>query len=67
MMDAGLRRYSERPPEIAPAIDPIEAFLTRLLLRRYVTYCARRHRFAAMNGSARLFADVSASLSESIA
>ena len=56
MMNSELRRFSERPPEVQPAIDATDAFLARLFLRRYVTYCARRGRFAAMNGAARLFA-----------
>jgi hypothetical protein len=60
-LDAELRRYSERPPELQPMIDAVEAFLLALFLRRYVTYCARRGRFAAMNGAARLFAKVRAS------
>ena len=42
----------------ALALDSIEAFLLATFLRRYVTYCARRRRFAAMNGAARLFAEV---------
>ena len=64
MMNAELRRYSERPPELQPhlakppAIDAAEAFLVRLFLRRYVAYCARHRRFAAMNGAARLFAEL---------
>ena len=58
MMDAELRRYSERPPELHPAIDAAEAFLLAVFLRRYVTYCARRGRYAAMNGAARLFAEI---------
>jgi hypothetical protein len=57
-LDAELRRYSERPPELQPAIDAKEAFLLAMFLRRYVTYCARRHRFAAMNGAARLLREL---------
>ena len=41
----------EEPPPIG---DQLERFLVLLFLRRYVTYCARRRRFAAMNGAARL-------------
>ena len=73
MMNAELRRYSERPPGLRPhlltppAIDAIEAYLVRLFLRRYVTYCARHSRFAAMEGAARLFAMVDASFGESAA
>ena len=56
-----LGRYSERPPELQPAIDAAEAFLVAVFLRRYITYCARRRRFAAMNGAARLYAEIGAS------
>jgi hypothetical protein len=62
VMEAELRRISERPPELLatpPAIDGLERFLLLAFLRRYVTYCAKRRRFAAMNGAARLFAQVS--------
>jgi hypothetical protein len=61
MMNAELRRFNERPPELVKpaAIDALEAFLVRTFLRRYVTYCARRSRFAAMNGAAQLFAELS--------
>jgi hypothetical protein len=31
-----------------------------VFLRRYATHCARHRRFAAMNGAARLYADVRA-------
>jgi hypothetical protein len=41
----------EEPPRIE---DRLERFLVLLFLRRYVTYCARRRRFAAMNGAAQL-------------
>jgi hypothetical protein len=58
MMNAEIRRFSERPPELLPAIDSVEAFLVRLFLRRCVTYCARRSRFASMNGAAHLFAEL---------
>ena len=62
MMKAELRRFRERPPELQPAIDALEAHLVphlvRVFLRRYVTYCARRRRFAAMNGAARLYAEL---------
>ena len=39
-------------------IDEREAFLTTLFLRRYVTYCARRKRYAQMQGAARLLCGV---------
>ena len=57
---ADLMRLSERPPDInphlerPPAIDAAERFLVTTFLRRYVTYCARRRRFAAMQGAAQL-------------
>jgi hypothetical protein len=40
-----------------PAIDATERFLLRLFLRRYVTWCVRRERFAPMQGAARLLAE----------
>ena len=47
------------PPGEDPAeLDGLERFLLLVFLRRYVTYCARRRRFAAMNGAARLFAEL---------
>lgn len=49
----------EPPFEDPSALDGPERFLLLVFLRRYVTYCARRRRFAAMNGAARLFANVS--------
>jgi hypothetical protein len=51
-----LSRSSEPPLELQPVIDAVEAFLLRVFLRRYVTYCARRGKYAAMNGAAGLFA-----------
>ena len=59
-LDAELRRRSEGPPESPPAIDTAEAFLLAVFLRRYITYCARRGRYAAMNGAARLYAQIGA-------
>lgn len=55
----------EQPLELQPhrarpiGIDRTEAVLTRLLLRRYVTYCARRRMYAAMNGAAALLREIS--------
>jgi hypothetical protein len=60
-LDAELRRYSERPPDLQPAVDAAEAFLLTVFLRRYVTCCARRGSYAAMNWAARLFAEIRAS------
>jgi hypothetical protein len=48
---------TDPPLELAPSLDPLEQFLARLLLRRYVTWCARRLRFAQTRGAARLFAE----------
>jgi hypothetical protein len=47
------------------AVDPaslceLERFLLLVFLRRHVTYCARRRRFAAMSGAARLHAAIAA-------
>jgi hypothetical protein len=44
-----------------PRIDATKRFLLRVFLRRYVTWCARRHRFATMQGTARLCREVCAS------
>ena len=60
MMDAELRRY-RATAELQPTIDAVEELLLAVFLRRYVTYCARRGRFAAMNGTARLYAEIDAS------
>src|SRR4051812_40389224 len=49
-------RMFEPPPQInphlerPPSIDAMERFLAGLFLRRYITYCARRRRFAEMQG-----------------
>ena len=49
------------PPIIEPAsLRGLERILLLVFLRRYVTYCARRRRFAAMNGAARLHAVIAA-------
>jgi hypothetical protein len=37
-----------------PAIDAVERFLPRVVLRRLVTYYAQRQRFAATEGAARV-------------
>jgi len=36
MMNAEMRRFRERPPELQPVMDALEAFLERVFLRRYV-------------------------------
>ena len=51
----------KEPPDEDPAIDAAERFLPRLFLRRYVTWCAGRQRFAAMTGAAVLYSEVCAS------
>ena len=52
-----LSPHREQPP----AIDALERFLVALFLRRYVTYCARRRRFAQMQGAAALLRELGAS------
>jgi hypothetical protein len=54
----------EFQPHLAkpPAVDPTEIGLLQVFLRRYVTYCARRRRYASMNGAVRLFADLNDTL-----
>lgn len=57
---AELNRLEELAPTInphlekPPAIDQVECFLLSVFLRRYITFCARRRRFAQMEGAARL-------------
>ena len=56
------------PPQEPPVDDPpgedpatlngLERFLLLVFLRRHITYCARRRRFAAMEGAARLYAEL---------
>ena|SRR5437762_2980872 len=48
----------EPPPLEPPTLNETERFLVIVFLRRYVTYCARRRRFAQMNGAAKLFRKV---------
>ncbi len=48
----------EPPVEDPSALIGLERFLMLIFLRRYVTYCARRRRFASMNGAAHLFAEL---------
>ncbi len=62
MTNTEMRRFRERPPELQPTIDALEVFLVLLFLRRYVTYCARHDKYAAMNGAARLCAAVRGSV-----
>ena len=56
-----VRLLVEEPPVEDPSAPKgLERFVLLAFLRRYVTYCARRGRYAAMNGAARLFAEVRA-------
>jgi hypothetical protein len=59
----------EKPPDDVPPVeepppieDKLERFLLLVFLRRYVTQCARRRRFAQMYGAARLYREVGAYL-----
>jgi hypothetical protein len=48
-----LARITEPAPKLEPPLaDGLELALVAMFLRRYVTYCARQRRFAAMNGAA---------------
>jgi len=53
-----LKRIAEPPLGLQPSLDATEVSLVRLFLRRYVTYCARRRRYAQMNGAANLFREL---------
>jgi hypothetical protein len=63
MLQPALPRLTDAPHELQPhlamppAIDATERFLLRVFLCRYITWCARSRRFAAMQGAARLFAE----------
>jgi len=48
---AKLKQISEPALGLQPSLDAAEVLLVRLFLRRYVTYCARRRRYAQMNGA----------------
>ena len=50
--------HLDRPP----GMDRMECMLARVFLRRYVTYCARRRRYAEMQGAALLRREVSEAL-----
>jgi hypothetical protein len=41
-------------PQLEPEVNTAERLLVCLFLRRYVTWCARKRRFAAMQGAAAL-------------
>jgi len=46
---------SDPEPDLNPEIDDAERFLAMRVLRRYVTYCARRGRWKSMNAAAGLY------------
>ena len=48
----------EEPLERSPTLDALERFLVLLYLRGYVTYHARRRRFAQVGGAARSFWEI---------
>jgi hypothetical protein len=55
MSHGELARATEPPLQMHPPLDDdLERTLVQAFLRRYVTYCARRGRYAQMNGAARL-------------
>jgi hypothetical protein len=52
--------HAEPPLELETAVaDALERALVVIFLRRYVTWCARRRRYAAMNGAAHLLRTLS--------
>ena len=61
---AELVRPEDRAPELQPhherppAVDGLEAFLVKVFLRRYVAYCAKRHRYSQMEGAVRLYREI---------
>ena len=48
----------EETLEVEPLVDGTEAWLVACFLRRYVTWCARRRRYGAMQGAAKLLLEV---------
>jgi hypothetical protein len=52
---AELARALTPQPDMAPVVDAIEAFLARVFLRRYVTWCARAGEADRAFGAARLW------------
>ncbi len=55
--DAAVEPALQLDPDL---VDALERALVATFLRRYVTWCARHRRYAAMNGAARLLRAVSA-------
>lgn len=44
--------------DFEPVLDECERMIARTFLRRYVTYCARRGKFASMEGARALWSKV---------
>jgi len=63
-------RLEEPAPELQPhlakppSLDALEAFLAKVFLRRYVSYCARRRRYSRMEGAARQHQQINETLLE---
>jgi len=55
---AASARIHDEAPQLEPSISDAERFILCIFLRRYVTWCARRRRFAAMQGAAELHRQV---------
>ncbi len=49
---------TDPPLEMVPLLNETEQFLARLFLRRYITWCGRRRRFAQMQGAAQLYCEI---------
>ena len=65
---AEMKRLQEPAPQInphlerPPAVDATECLLVTLFLGRYVTYSARRRRYAQMQGAAQLHREITAAV-----
>ena len=64
---ADLMRIEEPPPELQPHLRSRQrltnkAFLARLFLRRYGTYCARARRYSQMQDAANLHGELAQTL-----
>ena len=53
-----LMRLEEPEPDMSPTLDAGERFVAAVFLRRYVTWCARRRRYAQMQGAAALYREL---------
>ena len=45
----------DQAPDMTPTLDDKERWISRIFLRRYVTWCARSGRFASADGAKRLY------------